>query len=176
MKFCETDLAGAWIIEPEPLRDSRGSFVRTFCELEFAARGLHARFVQHSISYSTAKGTLRGMHFQTAPHAEIKVVRCLKGAVLDVIIDLRANSPTLRSWRSFELTAENGRQLYIPQGFAHGFQTLTEAVEVSYLISEFYTPTAAAGVRFDDPAFGIRWPLPIAAISDKDKTWPDFLG
>ncbi len=176
MLFRETDLGGVWIIEPERTRDSRGFFARTFCEREFSAHGLHNHFVQHSTSYTPTKASLRGMHFQRAPHSEVKVVRCLRGTVFDVIVDLRADSSTFCSWRGFELSAENGRQLYIPEGFAHGFQTLTNAVEVGYLISEFYTPSAAAGVRFDDPAFSISWPLPVTVISEKDKTWPAFRG
>ncbi len=174
VQFRETDLSGVWVIEPKRNRDSRGFFTRTFCGQQFSAHGLHNRFVQHSTSYTRAKASLRGMHFQRTPHSEIKVVRCVRGTVFDVIVDLRVNSSTFCSWREFELSAENGRQLYIPEGFAHGFQTLTDAVEVGYLISEFYTPSAAAGVRFDDPAFKISWPLPVTVISDKDETWPDF--
>jgi dTDP-4-dehydrorhamnose 3,5-epimerase len=174
MRFEETKLCGAWLIEPAPARDDRGFFARTFCAQEFADRGLATHFVQHSTSYSARRGTLRGMHFQRAPHAEVKVVTCLKGAVWDVIIDLRPGSPSYRTWQGFELTAENRRRLYVPEGFAHGFQSLRDASEVAYLISTFYAPEAAWGVRYDDPTFGIEWPLPFAAISEKDKTWPDF--
>jgi dTDP-4-dehydrorhamnose 3,5-epimerase len=176
MQFRETDLAGAWVIEPEFMRDSRGFFARLFCEAEYTAHGLNPRFVQHSASHSAKKGTIRGMHFQTAPHAEVKVVRCVRGAILDVIIDLRPSSATFRNWRSFELSGESGRQLYVPKGFAHGFQTLTDDAEVIYLISEPYAPASATGVRFDDPAFAIRWPLPVTSISERDKSWPDFRG
>jgi dTDP-4-dehydrorhamnose 3,5-epimerase len=175
MRFLETDLLGAWLIEPVPARDPRGFFARTFCAQEFAAHGLTTRFVQNSTSQSETRGTLRGMHFQRAPHAEAKVVSCLKGAVWDVMIDLRPESPTYRRWQGFELTASNYRQLYIPEGFAHGFQTLCDAAEVGYLISQFYEPKAAGGVRYNDPAFAIEWPLPVTVISEKDRSWPDFV-
>ncbi len=176
MLIADTDLNGAWLIEAEPLRDSRGWFTRTFCEREFGAFGLETRFVQHSTSQNVCRGTLRGMHFQTAPHAEVKLVRCLKGAIFDVIIDLNPGSPTFRQWRGFELSAENQRQLYIPKGFAHGFQTLQDQCEIGYLISDFYAPAASTGVRWNDPAFAIAWPLPVTVMSDKDKLWPDFTG
>jgi dTDP-4-dehydrorhamnose 3,5-epimerase len=171
MRFVQSKLPDAWLIEPEPIGDERGYFMRSFCARAFAERGLETRFVQHSQSYSARKGTLRGMHFQTAPHAEVKVVSCFAGAIYDVIVDLRPGSPTYRKWQAFELTAENQRQLYIPAGFAHGFQTLTEGAGVSYLISNFYEPSASTGVSYDDPVLGIRWPLPVAAISDRDKAW-----
>jgi|SRR5215831_6479000 len=174
MRFTETSLCGAWLIDLEPVRDHRGFFARTFCMRELSERGLETSFVQHSTSHSAVKGTLRGMHFQCAPHGEVKVVRCLKGAIWDVIIDLRADSPTYRRWQGFELTAENRRQLYIPAGLAHGFQTLRDDVEVGYLISAYHTPAAGNGIRYDDSAFGIDWPLPIASISEADKKWPDF--
>jgi dTDP-4-dehydrorhamnose 3,5-epimerase len=174
MRFDETTLRDAWLIEPLPARDHRGFFARTFCAQEYADHGLTTRFVQHNTSHSVAKGTLRGMHFQRAPHGEVKVVSCLKGAIWDVIIDLRPQSPTHRQWRGFELTAENRRQVYVPEAFAHGFQTLCDDTEVGYLISAFYAPDAAAGVRYDDPAFAIEWPLPPTVISEKDRTWPDF--
>jgi dTDP-4-dehydrorhamnose 3,5-epimerase len=176
MRFEETDLPDACLIIPEPVRDERGFFARTFCAREFGERGLETNFVQHSISASARKGTLRGMHFQTEPHGEVKIVTCLKGAILDVIVDLREGSRAFRKWQSFELTQENRHRLYIPKGFAHGFQTLTDDVEMLYLISAFYEPTAASGVRHDDPTFGIAWPLPVSVISDKDRAWPDFTG
>lgn len=176
MRFHQTELSDAWLIEPEPFNDHRGFFARTFCVHEFAEHGLEPTFVQHATSGTKAKGTVRGMHFQTVPHAEVKVVTCLRGAILDVIIDLRPSSPSFRRWQGVELTAENRRRLYVPQGFAHGFQTLTDDVEVAYLISAFYEPTAASGVRHDDPAFGITWPLAVAAISERDAAWPDFTG
>lgn len=176
MRFEDTDLPDACLIIPEPVRDERGFFARTFCARELGARGLETNFVQHSISASARKGTLRGMHFQTEPHGEVKIVTCLKGAILDVIVDLREGSRAFRKWQGFELTQENRHRLYIPKGFAHGFQTLTDDVEMLYLISAFYEPTAASGVRHDDPAFGIAWPLPVSVMSDKDRAWPNFTG
>lgn len=176
MLFTKTELQGAWLVEAEPNRDARGWFARTFCEQEFGARGLETRFPQHSTSQNVERGTLRGMHFQTQPHAEVKLVRCLKGAILDVVIDLNPTSPSYRRWQSFELSAANMRQLYIPKGFAHGFQTLEDNCEIGYLISEFYAPAASTGVRWDDPAFGIEWPMAPTVVSDKDRAWPDFAG
>jgi dTDP-4-dehydrorhamnose 3,5-epimerase len=175
MRFHETQLCGAWLIEPEPACDHRGSFARTFCAREFADRGLTTFFVQNSTSRSVARGTLRGMHFQRAPYGEVKVVSCLKGAIFDVIVDLRLDSPSYCRWQGFELTAANRRQLYVPEGFAHGFQTLCDDSEVGYLISAFYAPAAASGVRYDDPAFAIDWPLPVSQISEKDRAWPGLL-
>ncbi|PSJ58643.1 dTDP-4-dehydrorhamnose 3,5-epimerase [Pseudaminobacter soli (ex Li et al. 2025)] len=172
MRFFETKLSGAWLIEPEPIVDERGSFMRTFCARELGERGLETRFVQNSQSENSFKGTLRGMHFQLAPHAEVKLVSCIRGAIYDVIIDLRPSSPSRYKWAGFELTSQNRRQLYIPAGFAHGFQTLTDDTGVSYLISEFYARQASVGVRFDDPAFGIDWPMAPTAMSDKDRNWP----
>lgn len=174
MRFHPATLKGAYLIEPEPARDERGAFARTFCEREFAAQGLETRFVQHSSSSSVAKGTLRGMHFQREPHAEVKLVRCVRGGICDVIVDLRPGSPTFQRWEAFELSADNGRQLYIPKGFAHGFQTLVDDTELSYLISAYYVAGASAGYRHDDPAFGIAWPLSVTAIAGKDQAWPLF--
>ncbi len=178
MRFIRTDVPGAWIIEPEPIRDARGSFERTFCEREFAAAGLETRFPQHSTSVSLSAGTVRGLHFQAPPHAEAKVVSCGRGAILDVIVDLRRSSPAFGSWTSVELTAANRRRLYVPEGVAHGFQTLTDDVIVDYLISAFYAPGAAGGVRYDDPRLRIPWPLAVSAISERDATLPslDALG
>jgi dTDP-4-dehydrorhamnose 3,5-epimerase len=176
MRFQPTNLKDAWLIELEPARDSRGFFARTFCVEEFAAHGLETSYPQHSISFSHRQGTLRGMHFQRQPHSEVKLVRCLRGAIWDVIIDIRPDSPTFCSWQWFELSEHNNRQLYIPKGFAHGFQTLTENAEVNYLISESYAPQAASGIRYDDPRFTIEWPQPVNEISDKDRQWPDFAG
>ena len=174
MRFHPTRLDGAWLIELTPVKDERGAFMRTFCEREFGDNGLETRFVQHSLSINTRKGTLRGMHFQRAPHEEVKLVRCQRGAVWDVIIDLRPDSPTYMRWQGFELSAENGIQLYVPKGFAHGFQTMSDDCEVFYLISEFYAADAAAGLRHDDARFAIDWPLPVSVMSDKDKSWADF--
>lgn len=174
LTFRETKFADAWLMESEPFFDHRGSFARTFCEAELGARGLETRFVQHSLSHSHARGTVRGLHFQTPPHAETKIVRCLAGEIFDVIVDLRPGSPTFKHWQAFTLSRTNRRQLYVPKGFAHGFQALCDDVDVHYLISTPYAPAAASGVRYDDPAFGIAWPVPVTAISDKDRTWPDF--
>jgi dTDP-4-dehydrorhamnose 3,5-epimerase len=174
MRFLDTGLPGAWLIDLEPISDHRGFFSRTFCVKEFAMRGLETNFIQHSLSYSAVRGTLRGMHFQAPPHGEVKIVECIRGAIWDVIIDIRPQSSSFGQWRGFDLTAENRRQLYIPAGFAHGFETLSDDTEVRYLISAIYEPSAASGFRHDDPAFAIPWPLPVAVISGKDQVWPDF--
>jgi dTDP-4-dehydrorhamnose 3,5-epimerase len=174
MRFLETQLDGARLMELEPIDDERGFFSRTFCVREFARQGLEANFVQHSLSYSKQRGTLRGMHFQVHPHDEVKVVECARGALWDVIIDLRPHSPTYRRWQGFELTAESRQQLYIPAGFAHGFQTLQDNTEARYLISTYHEPSAARGYRYDDVSFAIKWPLSVTLISDKDLAWPDF--
>ncbi|HZT46575.1 MAG TPA: dTDP-4-dehydrorhamnose 3,5-epimerase family protein [Hyphomicrobiaceae bacterium] len=176
MLFRETGLHGVRLIELEPATDERGFFARTFCVREFAAHGLETSYPQHSISFTRRAGSLRGMHFQRPPHEETKLVRCIRGAIHDVLIDLRPGSPTYRRWEAYELTAENRRQLYVPGGFAHGFQTLAPDTEVSYLINAFHVPGAAAGLRHDDPAFSIAWPLPVADISARDRAWPDFAG
>lgn len=174
MRFTPTSLGGAVLIESEPRVDARGHFARTFCEAEFAAAGLETRFPQQNHSFNAVSGTLRGMHFQHAPQAEVKVVRCTQGAVRDVIIDLRPVSDTYGQWEAFELTAENALQLYIPKGFAHGYVTLEDRSAVSYLVSSPYAPSAEGGVRWDDPTFGIDWQADIRQISDKDASWPDF--
>ena len=174
MKFNPTTLRDAWLIELEPVVDSRGYFARTFCVDEFAARGLETNFAQHNVSFSARKGTIRGMHYQREPHGEVKLVRCIKGSVWDVIIDIRPGSPTYRRWQGFELSSANKNQLYVPKGFAHGFQTLRDDVEINYLISEPYSPQSSSGIRHDDSAFAIHWPLPVTEISSKDLQWPDF--
>jgi len=171
MLFSPTTLKDAMLIDIEKRGDDRGYFARTMCRDEFAAHGLVSDFVQANHSYNRSRGTLRGMHFQRAPHEEVKLVRCVRGAILDVIIDLRPESPTYRKWEGFELSAENGRLLYVPGGFAHGFQTLVDDVDVTYQVSHPYTPAAEGGVRHDDPAFGIRWPEPVTVISPKDASW-----
>jgi dTDP-4-dehydrorhamnose 3,5-epimerase len=176
VQFHPTTLRDAWLVQLEPARDGRGFFARTFCVEEFASRGLETNYPQHSISSSPRRGTLRGMHYQRDPHGEAKLVRCIKGAIWDVIIDIRPGSPTYRNWQDFELSSANGHQLYIPKGFAHGFQTLCDDVEVNYLISEPYERQSACGIRHDDPTFGITWPLPVTEISEKDLHWPDFAG
>jgi dTDP-4-dehydrorhamnose 3,5-epimerase len=174
MLFRSTGLAGVRLIDLEPARDERGLFARTFCTRELAAQGLETGFVQHSISVTERVGSVRGMHFQKSPHEEVKLLRCIRGAIHDVLIDIRPDSPTYGRWEAYELTAENRRQLYVPAGLAHGFQTLLPDTEVGYLISAFYAPAAAAGIRHDDPAFAIAWPLPVADISPKDRAWPDW--
>jgi dTDP-4-dehydrorhamnose 3,5-epimerase len=174
--FQKTELDGAYVIDLEPREDERGFFARTWCQTEFEQHGLVARIVQANTSYNRLKGTLRGMHFQRVPHVETKLVRCIHGAIYDVIVDLRPGSPTYRRWTGVELTARNRRALFVPEGFAHGFQTLDDDSEIIYQVSEFFTPGAEGGLRHDDPAFGIRWPLPVTVISDKDRAWPDFKG
>lgn len=176
MKFHQTNLKDAMLIDLERRGDDRGFFARTFCVDEFAAQGLPTEFVQQNTSYSANKGTLRGMHFQTAPHGEDKLIRCLRGAIVDIIIDLRPDSPTYKKWEAFELDDVNKRQLLVPKGFGHGFQTVSDHVEVTYLVSAKYTPSAEGGVRWNDPAFGITWPLEPTDMSDKDRNWPDFKG
>lgn len=174
MIITETKLTGAFIIEPERLEDERGFFARTFCRKEFTARGLHVEFVQNSISFNKVKGTLRGMHYQTAPNQETKLVRCTSGAIYDVIIDLRPDSPTYTQWAAVELSVENCKMLYIPEDFAHGFLTLTDNTEIFYQMSQFYVPDAAHGWRWNDSVFNIDWPIPIVAISSKDQNYPNF--
>ena len=174
MVFTETGLSGAVIVDVESHADERGFFARSWCTREFAERGLNPSVVQCNVSGNTVKGTLRGMHYQIAPHAEVKLVRCTKGAMYDVIIDLREGSPTFLRHVGVELTADNHRALYIPEGFAHGFMTLEDNSEVFYQMSAYYEPTAARGVRWNDPIFGIDWPLPVSVISTRDRDYPDF--
>lgn len=177
MIFTETKLKGAFIIEPERIEDERGFFARSWCQKEFAERGLNSNLVQCNISYNCKKGTLRGMHYQTKPHEEAKLVRCTMGAIYDVILDLRENSPTFKQWAAVELMAENRKMLYVPEGIAHGFQTLVDATEVFYQMSEFYCSESARGVRWDDLSFGFEWPIEdieYLIISDKDRSYPDF--
>lgn len=172
MEFRTTTLADAHLIHPRRMEDARGSFARTFCADTFRAHGLVADFPQANHSSNRRKGTLRGLHFQRAPHGEVKLVRVVAGAIHDVIVDLRPDSPTLGRWQGFDLSAENGAMLYVPAGFAHGFQTLTDGAEVTYQVSHPYTPAAEGGLRWDDPALAIRWPLPVSVISEKDANWP----
>ncbi len=176
MRFTPLEIEGAWLVELEPVGDARGSFARTFCAEEFGRHGLVSAFRQHSVSRNSTKGTLRGMHFQAAPHEEAKLVSCRRGAIFDVCLDLRSASPTYLKWCGFELNAENGRQLYLPRGCAHGFQTLSDDAEVTYRISDDYAPASAGGYRHNDPAFAIAWPLAPTVMSEKDKGWPDFRG
>lgn len=174
MRFTPTEIKDAYVIDIEQRADERGFFARTWCQNEFAQHGLVATIAQANMSYNHRRGTLRGMHFQRAPHAEVKIIRCTRGAIYDVIIDLRPESPTYRRWIGVELSARNYRMLYVPEGFGHGFQTLEDETEVAYNVSQFYTPGAEGGVRYNDPAFGITWPLPVSVISEKDAAWPDF--
>jgi dTDP-4-dehydrorhamnose 3,5-epimerase len=168
MVFTETKLQGVFIIEPELLKDERGFFARTWCRHEFEAYGLTTVFVQGNISFNYKRGTLRGMHYQEEPHAEAKLVRCTMGAIYDVVLDLRPDSPTYKQWIAVELTAENRLMLYIPQGLAHGFQTLADNSEVFYQMSEFYHPECARGIKWDDLNFAIRWPIAHKIISSTD--------
>jgi dTDP-4-dehydrorhamnose 3,5-epimerase len=174
MRFIRAQLIGAFVVEPDRIEDERGFFARTFCSEEFSAQGLNPQLVQCSVSFNRRRGTLRGMHYQVAPSREAKLVRCTRGAVYDVILDLRPGSATYRQWTAAELTAENGRTLYVPEGVAHGFQTLADETEVFYQMSEFYAPKHGRGVRWSDPAFAIRWPISEPILSERDRTYPDF--
>jgi dTDP-4-dehydrorhamnose 3,5-epimerase len=175
MVFKETKLAGAFIIELERFEDERGFFAHSWSARQFAERGLVSRLVECSISFNRKRGTIRGMHYQAAPHGQTKVVRCTTGAIYDVIIDLRHRSPTFKQWVGIELTAGNRRILYIPKDLAHGFQTLEDETEIYYQMSDVYVPGSSQGVRWDDPAFGITWPETTNVIIDeRDRTYPDF--
>jgi dTDP-4-dehydrorhamnose 3,5-epimerase len=176
MLFIPTDIQGAFVIEPELREDFRGFFARTWCEKEALEHGITPHFVQCSISFNHKRGTLRGMHYQKAPFEEAKLVRCTMGAIHDVIIDLRRDSPTFTCHIAVVLTAQNRRMLYIPEGFAHGFQTLDDNTEVFYQMSQFYAPEHATGVRWNDPTFGIPWPIPDPIMLDRDREYPDFGG
>jgi dTDP-4-dehydrorhamnose 3,5-epimerase len=177
MIFSETELAGAYVVDLERREDERGFFARAWCANEFAEHGLSTKLVQANLSFNSRKGTLRGMHYQVEPHAEAKLVRCTRGAIYDVIIDLRPDSETYRHWIGVELDADSRRALYVPEGFAHGYQTLAPDSETFYQVSEFYAPDAERGVRWNDPAFGIVWPdSEKAFLSEKDRDWPDFTG
>lgn len=176
MNFAETGLKGAFLIEPDRKEDARGFFARTWCVEEFKAHGLDPRVVQCNLSFNKKKGTLRGMHWQVAPHAEAKLVRCTMGALWDVIIDLRPASPTYQQHLGVELTPENRKMLFIPEGFAHGFQTLADNTEVFYQMSEFFAADCARGLRWNDPAFGIAWPPGERIIHERDAGYPDFTG
>jgi dTDP-4-dehydrorhamnose 3,5-epimerase len=172
MIFRETRLAGSFEIEMTPVGDERGYFVRTFCAREFEAHGLNPYLAQASFSFSARKGTLRGLHFQTVPHMEDKLIRCVRGAILDVLVDVRPESPTFGQWIGVELSDSNNRQLYAPRGFAHGFQTLTDDCIVAYQIAQFYEPSASYGVRWDDPDIGVDWPEAPTEMSAKDRILP----
>ncbi len=172
MHFSKTDLAGAWVIAPSPHEDDRGRFMRAWCAREFAEHGLDFLPVQANMGFSIRRGTVRGMHFQAEPALEAKLVRCTRGAIFDVVVDLRPESPAYGKWYGTELSAENGRMLYVPEQCAHGYQTLEERTEIYYMVSAFYAPSSVRGVRFDDPAFGIEWPLVATVVSDQDRNWP----
>lgn len=174
MKFTETKVSGVFLIELDLHADDRGSFARSFCVDEFNEAGIEFQVVQANVSFNKYSGAVRGMHYQVSPHAEAKVVRCTSGALYDVVVDLRPDSRSYGQWVGIELNAENRHSLYMPEGCAHGFQTLVENTEVSYLMSERYAPEAASGVRYDDPAIGIKWPLAVSSVSDRDRDWPDF--
>ena len=172
MHFTQTDIVGAWVIEPAPHLDERGRFMRAWCAREFAAHGLEFVPVQANMGFSRDRGTVRGMHFQEAPALEAKLVRCTKGAIFDVVLDLRPESASHGRWYGVELSADNGRMLFVPERCAHGYQTLEDGTEMYYMTSAFYAPSAARGVRFDDPAFGIQWPVAVSSVSSQDRTWP----
>jgi dTDP-4-dehydrorhamnose 3,5-epimerase len=175
MRFIETILKGAFIIIPDLIEDERGFFARAFCRREFEENALNPDLMQCNISFNESKGMLRGMHYQSGPQAEVKLVRCTAGAIYDVIIDLRPESPTFKQWLSTELTGNNHHLLYVPEGFAHGYQTMTPETEVFYQVSAFYHPASERGIRWDDPAFGVEWPLPITVISKKDASHPNWV-
>src|SRR5947199_4021402 len=171
MQFTETKLEGAYIIDLDRREDSRGFFARAFCQKEFAAQGLKPVIAQANVAFNVKKGTVRGMHFQYPPAAETKLVRCTRGAILDIIVDLRPESPTYLQHIEVELSEDNGRSLYVPERFGHGYQALRDNTETSYQVGEFYTPGTVGGLMYNDPKLGIEWPLPVSIISDKDKIW-----
>jgi dTDP-4-dehydrorhamnose 3,5-epimerase len=174
MLFKETKIKGAFIIEPERFEDERGFFARTCCKREFEDHGLNSNLIQCNISFNNKKGTLRGMHYQCDPHAETKLVKCIRGSIYDVIIDLRPDSETYKQWFAVELNRDNYKMLYIPKNFAHGFLTLEDNTEVFYQMSASYHPECARGVRWNDPAFSIHWPAEVSIMSDRDRDCPDF--
>ncbi len=174
MIFTETELPGAYLIELERREDQRGYFARIWCEREFAAHGLATHYVQSNLGHSPRRGTLRGLHLQVEPYAEVKVVRCTRGALYDVLVDLRPGSPTYGRWIGVTLSAANGHALYVPQGVAHGYQTLVEETDLVYQTSAFYMAEAVRGIRYNDPAFTIDWPLPVSVMSEADAGWPDY--
>ena len=174
MIFTPAKLPGVYVVDIERRRDDRGYFARSWCQREFESHGLETNLAQINVAHSPRSGTLRGLHFQVDPDAEVKLVRCLRGAMYDVIVDLRPDSPTYGRWQGFELTAEIGRMIYVPEGFAHGYQTLLSDTEMCYHTSQFYAPASARGIRFNDPAFKIRWSLAVSCISHQDETWADW--
>ena len=172
MRFTEINVSGAQVIDPSPHQDERGRFMRAWCADEFREHGLNFLPVQANMGLSVRKGTTRGMHFQVPPALEAKLVRCTRGTIFDVVLDVRPDSPSSGKWYGVELSAENGRMLYVPEGCAHGYQTLEENTEMYYMTSAFYTPGAMRGARFDDPAFNIQWPLFPTVVSEQDRSWP----
>jgi len=177
MIFRETRLKGAFVVEMERREDHRGYFARTWCAEEFRSHGLNISMVQANTAHSKVRGTLRGMHMQKAPYGEAKLIRCIRGAIYDVMLDVRPDSATFKEWVSVELDEKSNLMLFVPEGFAHGYQALRDDTEVFYLVSQFYSPECETGVRYDDPAFRIQWPIrDVALISEKDRSWPDFLG
>jgi dTDP-4-dehydrorhamnose 3,5-epimerase len=176
MKLTQTKIRGVWVIEFERKEDQRGFFARAWCRREFEAHGLNPELKQINVGFTAMAAGVRGMHFQLPPHAEAKTVRCTMGALFDVAVDIRPDSPTFKEWVGVELTADNHRTLYIAEGCAHGYQTLADNTEILYLTTAFHAPDSAAGYRFDDPAFGISWPLPAGIISEADRRWPAFEG
>ncbi len=174
MKFSELELKGAYLIEPELKKDERGFFARTWDRAEFAVQGLETDLAQFSVSFNKKRGTLRGLHYQEAPHEEAKLVRCTMGIIYDVIVDIRPASPTFKKWLAFELSAENRKMIYAPKGFAHGFQSLADNTEVFYQISEIYMPESAKGLRWNDPVLSVSWPLPSPILSERDQSFPNF--
>jgi dTDP-4-dehydrorhamnose 3,5-epimerase len=172
MKFIPTPLNGAYLIELEPRADTRGMFARAFCAQEFGAQGLETTFVQANVSTNVHAGTVRGMHFQREPNAEVKLVRCVKGAIYDVVVDMRESSSTYLCWFGAELTEESGSMMYVPKGFAHGYQALSDGATVFYMVSAFFAPQSEGGLRYDDPKLSISWPQKVSDLSDKDASWP----
>ncbi len=174
MRFAETSIEGARVIDPNPHEDSRGRFMRAWCAQEFAEQGIHFVPVQANMGFSVKRGTIRGLHFQQAPALEAKLVRCTRGAIFDIALDLRPDSPTYKKWFGIELSAENSRMLYVPENCAHGYQTLEDGAEIYYMTSAYYAPRAVRGIRFDNPAFKIQWPLAAVVVSEQDCNWPLF--
>lgn len=174
MLFHETPLPGCYVIEPEQIKDQRGYFARVWCKKELEEHGLKAEVLQSNVGFSQRKGTLRGLHYQKAPHAEVKIVRCTRGAMFDVVVDLRLQSPTHKQWFGVELTESNGKMLYVPEGCAHGYLTLVDHTEMNYHTSRFFDRVSASGVRYDDPAFRITWPIETAVVSQQDAAWPNY--
>jgi dTDP-4-dehydrorhamnose 3,5-epimerase len=172
MIFKETTLAGAYVVEPERINDDRGFFARVWCKNELGRLGLTTELKQSNVGFNYRKGTLRGLHFQKAPYAETKILRCTRGAIFDVIVDLRTASATYKNWFGVELSADNCKLIYVPEGFGQGYMTLADDTEINYHTSQAFAPTAASGVRFDDPAFGIQWPMAATVISEQDRNWP----